>query len=36
LIAAALFAHYHSGYGIAAYILACAVISIAPAAMLTD
>jgi metabolite-proton symporter len=36
LIAAALFAHYHSGYAIAGYILACALISIASSAMLTD
>ena len=36
LIAAVLFAHYHSGYAIAANILICAVISIVSATMLTD
>jgi MFS family permease len=36
LIATALFARYHSGYAIAVYILACAVISIVSAALLTD
>jgi hypothetical protein len=36
LIAAALLAHFRSGYAIAAYILVCALISIASAAMLTD
>jgi MFS family permease len=36
LIAAALFAHYQSGYAIAGYLLVCALISIASAAMLTD
>jgi metabolite-proton symporter len=36
LIAAALFAHYKSGYAIAAYILACAVISVAATLMLRD
>jgi MFS family permease len=36
LIAAALFAHYRSGYAIAGYILLCAVVSISSAAFLTD
>jgi MFS family permease len=36
LIATALFAAFHSGYVIALYILACAVISLASTAMLTD
>ncbi len=36
LIATALFARYHSGYPIALYILACALISLAAAAMLKD
>ncbi|HXF18162.1 MAG TPA: MFS transporter, partial [Burkholderiales bacterium] len=36
LIAAALFAHYHSGYAIAAYIAACAIISLLATAMLRD
>jgi metabolite-proton symporter len=36
LIAAALFAHYKTGYAIAAYILACAVISVAATLMLRD
>jgi MFS family permease len=36
LIATALLAHYRSGYAIAAYILVCALISVASAAMLTD
>ena len=36
LIATALFARYHSGYAIALYILACAIISLASAAMLKD
>ena len=36
LIATALFAAYHSGYVIALYILACAVISLVSTAMLTD
>jgi metabolite-proton symporter len=36
LIAAALFAHYQSGYAIAAYILVCALISLASTAMLKD
>jgi metabolite-proton symporter len=36
LIAAALFAHYKSGYAIALYILACAVISVAATLMLRD
>jgi MFS family permease len=36
LIAAALFAHYQSGYAIAGYILVCSLISAAAAAMLSD
>jgi MFS family permease len=36
LIATALFAAYHSGYAIAVYILACAVISVIAAAMMPD
>ena len=36
LIAAALFARYHSGYAIAAYILVCALLSIVSTAMLAD
>ena len=36
LIATALFAHYGSGYAIAAYIFACAVVSFIAAAMMTD
>src|SRR5690348_9224262 len=36
LIAAALFAEYHTGYAIAGYILFCAVVSFVAAAMLTD
>jgi MFS family permease len=36
LIATALFAHYHSGYAIAVYILACSVISAIAAALLND
>jgi MFS family permease len=36
LIATALFARYNSGYAIAFYILACAVVSLISAAMLTD
>jgi MFS family permease len=36
LIAAALFAAYHSGYVIAGFILVCAVISLASAALLKD
>ncbi|MEO8627409.1 MAG: MFS transporter [Betaproteobacteria bacterium] len=36
LIAAGLFAYYRSGYAIAAYIFACAVLSVVAAAMLTD
>ena len=35
-IAAALFAAYHSGYAIALYILACGIISIVAALLLTD
>ena len=34
--ATALFARYNSGYAIALYILACAVVSLISAAMLTD
>jgi metabolite-proton symporter len=36
LIAAALFAHYRSGYAIAVYILICAVISLVSTALLAD
>ncbi len=36
LIATALFARYHSGYAIAFYILACAIISLVAAALLKD
>ena len=36
LIAAALFAKYHSGYAIAVYIAVCAVLSLVSAAMLGD
>ncbi|HXE51019.1 MAG TPA: MFS transporter [Ramlibacter sp.] len=36
LIATALFAHYHSGYAIAGYILACSIVSAVAAAMLND
>jgi hypothetical protein len=36
LIAAALFAHYKSGYAIAAYIMVCAIVSFVSAAMLND
>ena len=36
LIAAALFAHYHSGYAIALYILACGILSIVSAAAIGD
>jgi MFS family permease len=36
LIATALFAHYHSGYAIAGYILACSVVSAIAAALLED
>ncbi len=36
LVATALFARYHSGYAIALYILACAIISLAAAALLKD
>ena len=36
LIAAALYAHFKSGYAIAAYILLCAIISLAATAMLKD
>jgi len=36
LIAAALFAHYKTGYAIAYYILACALISVAATLMLRD
>jgi len=36
LIAVALFAHYHSGYAIAVYILACSLVSLAATALLRD
>jgi len=36
LIAAALFAHYHSGYAIAVYILACGILSIVSASAIGD
>ncbi|MGE5469122.1 MAG: MFS transporter [Ignavibacteria bacterium] len=36
LIATALFAHYHSGYAIAGYILLCALLSVVAAAMMRD
>src|ERR1700709_1500519 len=36
LIATALFAYYHSGYAIAIYILACAVVSLIAASALGD
>jgi MFS family permease len=36
LIATALFAAYHSGYAIAVYILACAIITLAAAAFMPD
>jgi len=36
LIAAALFAHYHSGYAIAVYILGCSLVSLAATASLRD
>jgi hypothetical protein len=36
LIAAALFAHYHSSYAIAAYVLFCAILSLTSTAMLGD
>jgi hypothetical protein len=36
LIATALYAYYHSGYAIAVYILACAVISLVSAAFMPD
>lgn len=36
LIATALFAYYHSGYAIAAYILVCAVVSLIAASRLGD
>src|SRR5258708_25675806 len=36
LIATALFARYHSGYAIALYILACAVITLISTALLKD
>jgi len=35
-IATALFAAFHSGYAIACYILACAVVSIIATSLLTD
>jgi len=36
LIATALFARYHSGYAIAAFILFCAILSVVATAMLED
>jgi len=36
LIAAALFAHYHSGYAIAWYVLICALVSLFSTALLGD
>jgi MFS family permease len=36
LIAAALFAHYHTGYAIALYIAACGVLSIVATLLLPD
>ncbi|HEX8986473.1 MAG TPA: MFS transporter [Rhodocyclaceae bacterium] len=36
LIATALFAHYHSGYAIAGYILICALCSVVAASMMRD
>jgi metabolite-proton symporter len=36
LIAAALFAHYHSGYAIACYVLICALVSLFSTALLGD
>ena len=36
LIAAALFARYHSGYAIAGFILGCAIVSLIATAMLND
>jgi general stress protein CsbA len=36
LIAAALFAHYQTGYAIAIYIAACAVVSLVAAALMPD
>jgi hypothetical protein len=36
LIATALFATYHSGYAIAVYIAACAVVSLVSAAFMPD
>src|SRR5438552_7672295 len=36
LIAAALFARYHSGYAIAGFILGCAIVSLIATAMLKD
>jgi len=36
LIAAALFAHYQSGYAIAWYVLVCALISLVSTALLGD
>jgi hypothetical protein len=36
LIATALFAAFHSGYAIAIYIAACAVVSLASAALMPD
>jgi len=36
LIATALFAYYHSGYAVACYVLACAVLSLVSASMMGD
>jgi hypothetical protein len=36
LIATALFAHYHSGFAVAWYIAACAVVSLISASMMPD
>ncbi|MGV2290113.1 MFS transporter [Trinickia sp. YCB016] len=36
LIATALFAYYHSGYAVACYVLACAVLSLISASMMGD
>ena len=36
LIVAALFAHYHTGYAIAWYVAACAIISVIATLMLPD
>ena len=36
LIATALFAAYHTGYAVAGYIAACAIVSLVSAAMMPD